>query len=506
VSGDPPPGDPPPGGEAPAAEDVLAVRRQKLERLRERGTTPFALRFERDATAAEIARRHEELAPGADSGETVRVAGRLIGLRRHGKLSFGILRDVTGELQLFLAEDTMGGEAYAALDDLDLGDWVGAEGEVVRTRRGELSVRPSSLTLLAKSLRPLPEKWHGLKDVELRFRQRYLDLVANPEVAERARAKGRMLAAIRALLDERGFLEVETPILQPVPGGGLARPFVTRHEALGMDMYLRIAPELYLKRLLVGGLERVYEIGRNFRNEGISPKYNPEFTMLEAYQAFGSYEDMMELVEELVKASAMAVVGGPSFAFRGTTVDLGTPWRRATLHELVSEVVGRAVTPDTPATELQSIADERGVGYDPGWSAGKLVAELFEGLVEEALIQPTLVKDFPREVSPLARPHRDDPRLTEHFDLILGGLEIAPAYSELNDPDEQRARFELQQELARAGDDEAHPFDEEFLVALEHGMPPAGGLGLGVDRLLMVLTDAPSLREIILFPALRPQG
>ncbi|MGH2723480.1 MAG: lysine--tRNA ligase [Actinomycetota bacterium] len=486
--------------------DVLAVRREKLQRLRARGIEPFALRFDRDATVAELRGRFGDLEAGAETGQVVRVAGRLVGLRRHGKLQFGVLRDGTGDIQLFLTEEHLGPEAFQGLEDLDLGDWVGAEGEVVTTKRGELSVRPSGLVLLSKSLRPMPEKWHGLRDVELRHRHRYLDLATNPEVAERVRSRARMLAAFRAHLEERGFVEVETPVLQSVPGGGLARPFLTHHQALDIPMYLRIAPELYLKRLLVGGLERVYEIGRTFRNEGISPRYNPEFTMLEAYQAYASYEDMMELVESLVKEAARAVVGGPTFEFRGTRVDLAEPWRTATLLELVSEAVGREVSLDVPIEELRSIADERGVKYDPEWTAGQLAAELFEKLVEPGLVRPTIVKDFPREVSPLARPHRDDPRLTEHFDLVMGGVEIAPAYSELTDPDEQRARFELQQVLKAAGDEEAHPFDEEFLVALEHGMPPAGGLGLGVDRLLMVLTDAPSLREVILFPALRPEG
>jgi lysyl-tRNA synthetase class 2 len=489
-----------------AAEDVLVARREKLERLRARGIEPFALRFDRDATAASLREQFADLPPGGASGRTVRVAGRLVGLRRHGKLSFGVLRDGTGDVQLFLAEETLGEESYGGLEDLDLGDWVGAEGEVVTTKRGELSVRPTALVLLSKSLRPLPEKWHGLKDVELRFRRRYLDLAANPEVRQRTEAKARLLAALREHLGVRGFLEVETPVLQSVPGGGLAKPFVTHLEALDIDLYLRIALELHLKRLLVGGLERVYEIGRTFRNEGISPKYNPEFTMLEAYQAYASYEDMMDLSEGLVKAGAEAVSGSVRFAFRGETVDLAKPWRRVTLHQLVSEVVGKEVSPDSSPDELHAVADQREIGYDPAWSVGKLVLELFEKLVEPKLTEPTIVKDFPREVSPLARPHRDDPRLTEHFDLVMGGVEIIPAYSELTDPDEQRDRFEMQRRQGAAGDQESHPFDEEFLIALEHGMPPAGGLGLGIDRLLMVLTDAPSLREVILFPTLRPEA
>jgi lysyl-tRNA synthetase, class II len=485
--------------------DVQAVRREKLERLRARGVEPFALRFDRDALVSDVRDKYGDLEPGRSTGDTVRIAGRLIALRRHGHLTFGVLRDGSGDLQLMLSEEALGETEYGHLDDLDIGDWVGVEGEVVTTKRGELSVLASRLMLLSKSLRPMPEKWHGLKDVELRLRQRYLDLATTAETRERTRARARMLRALRDHLDERGFVEVETPVLQPVPGGGLARPFVTHHEALDIPLYMRIAPELYLKRALVGGVERVFEIGRTFRNEGISTRYNPEFTMLEAYQAYASYEDMMDLVEGLVKASARAVNGDLTFRFRGQEVDLGVTWRRVTLMELVSGAVSKDVSLDVSLKELQRIADERGVGYSPAWPAGKLIIEMFEKLVEESLIQPTIVKDFPKEVSPLARSHRDDPRLTEHFDLILGGVEIAPAYSELTDPDEQRLRFEMQQEQKEAGADETHPYDEDFLVALEHGMPPAGGLGLGVDRLLMILTDAASLREVILFPTLRPE-
>ncbi|HEX6208446.1 MAG TPA: lysine--tRNA ligase [Actinomycetota bacterium] len=486
-------------------EDPREARRRKLEALRERGVAPFALRFDRSARAADLHEKHAGLEADAETGEVVRVAGRLMTLRRHGRLSFATLRDGRGEIQLMLAEGTLSPDGLALLDDLDLGDWVGAEGEVVTTKRGELSVRATELTLLTKALRPLPEKWHGLKDVEARYRQRYLDLVANPEVAERVRQKARVLHAMRDHLDGLGFVEVETPVLQSVPGGGLAKPFLTHHDALDVPMYLRIALELHLKRLLVGGLERVYEIGRTFRNEGVSTKYNPEFTMLEAYQALASYEDMMELVEGLVKAAADAAIGTRRFTYRGTEIDLDAPWPRRTVIELVSEAVGEEVSLDTPALELRRLAERHGIDPHATWGPGKLVLELFEKLVEESLIAPIIVKDFPREVSPLARPHRDDPRLTEHFDLIMGGVELAPAYSELADPDEQRARFEEQAAQKAAGEEETHPFDEEFLVALEHGMPPAGGLGLGIDRLLVILTDAPSIREVILFPALRPQ-
>jgi lysyl-tRNA synthetase class 2 len=486
-------------------EDPREARRRKLEALRSRGVEPFALRFDRTALASELREKHAGLEPGAETGETARVAGRLLTLRRHGKLSFATLRDGSGEIQLMLAEDALSPRGLALLEDLDLGDWVGAEGEVVTTRRGELSVRATELTMLTKTLRPLPEKWHGLKDVEARYRQRYLDLIANPEVTDRVRQKARALRAMREHLDGLGFIEVETPVLQSVPGGGLARPFLTHHEALDVPMYLRIALELHLKRLLVGGLERVYEIGRTFRNEGVSTKYNPEFTMLEVYQAFASYEDMMDLVEGLVKAAADAAIGTRRFTYRGTEIDLDAPWPRHTVIELVSEAVDEEVSLDVSVEHLRSLAERHGIAPHESWGAGKLILELFEKLVEENLVAPTIVKDFPREVSPLARPHRDDPRLTEHFDLIMGGVEIAPAYSELADPDEQRLRFEEQREQRAAGEEEAHPFDEEFLVALEHGMPPAGGLGVGVDRLLVILADAPSIREVILFPALRPE-
>jgi lysyl-tRNA synthetase class 2 len=492
--------------QGPAAQDVLTVRRNKLERLRESGVEPFALTYEPTAHAAEILEEFKDLEPGEETEHRRAVAGRLVMFRSHGKLAFAVIRDRTGDVQLFLTAGGLGAERLAALDDeLDLGDIVGASGPVVKTKKGEVSVMADEVTLLTKSLRPMPEKFHGLKDPEARHRQRYLDLAANLETREVVWARAKLLGALRSTLDGRGFVEVETPILQNVPGGGLATPFVTHHDTLDIDMYLRIAPELFLKRLLVGGLERVYEIGRNFRNEGISPKYNPEFTMLEAYQAYGDYTDMMELVESLVKAGALAVRGSLRFDYQGRELDLESEWRRATVADLVSEALGEAVSVATGVEGLRAHADRAGVSYDPTWGAGKLLVELFEKLVEGSLFAPTFVKDFPREVSPLARTHRSEPDLTEHFDLIMGGVEIAPAYSELTDPDEQRRRFEMQMEQKRAGEAETHPFDQEFLTALEHGMPPAGGLGLGVDRLLMFLTDRPSLRDVILFPHVRPE-
>jgi lysyl-tRNA synthetase, class II len=492
-------------GEGPSSpEDVLAVRRRKLERLRSRGVEPFALRFDRDAMAADLHEKYEGLGAGESSGDVVRVAGRVVGLRRLGGLTFGVLRDSSGDVQLFLEEGSLGSAGTALLEDLDMGDWVGAEGEVVRTKRGELSVKPRDLVLLTKSLRPLPEKWHGIKDPELRYRRRYLEFASDLGARRVIEARARALAAMRAELDRRSFVEVETPLLHATPGGAIARPFVTRHRALGIDLYLRIAIELYLKRLLVGGIERVYEIGRNFRNEGIDRDHNPEFSMLEAYQAYGDYETMMELGQALVTAATQAVRGSLRFAYGGREMNLEGPWPRVTVLGSVAEATGEDIALDRP--DLADVARQHDVDVHPRWGPGKIVLELFEKLVEREIWNPTFVCDFPREVSPLARPHGSDPGLVEHYDLIMAGMEIIPAYSELSDPDEQRRSFQIQQEARDKGEEETHPMDEDFLVALEHGMPPAGGLGLGIDRLLMILADVPSIRDVILFPALRPQG
>ena len=485
-------------------ELIEAQRRETVERLRGRGVEPYALSFSKDADAALVRREFGEIEPEAATGATRSLAGRIVLLRRHGGVAFAQLRDRTGDLQLFFLQDAMSSEDWALLDDLDLADIVGATGEVVKTKRGELSLKVGHLVLLSKALRPPPEKWHGIKDPELKIRRRYVQLAAEPETRETIVARAKVLRAFRSLLDERGFVEVETPMLHLTPGGALARPFTTHHRVLDIDMFLRIAPELYLKRLLVGGLERVYEIGRNFRNEGIDRDHNPEFTMLEAYQAYGDYDDMMELVESLVRRAALEVRGSLRFPFLDHEMDFETPWRRVTLLELVSEAVGREVSLDRP--DLGALADAAGVHVDPGWGPGKIVLELYEKLVEENLFQPTFVKDFPREVSPLARPHRSSPGLTEHVDLIIAGTEISPSYSELTDPDEQRARFEDQQRRRASGDEEAHPLDEDFLTALEHGMPPAGGTGVGVDRLVMILADQPSIRDVIAFPHVRPES
>ncbi len=486
--------------------EVLRARRRSRERL---GDRAFARTLEqalgvRDHDPIERVRAAgRSLGPDTISNDRRTVAGRVMLKRDMGKLAFLVLRDRTGDLQLVCNEDT-DPASLALLEEVDLGDVVGATGRVGTTRRGELSIFVDRLAMLSKSLRPLPEKWHGLKDPDLQQRQRYLHLATDPTARGYAMARATLLRTLRAELDARGFVEVETPVLQGIAGGAMARPFTTHHNVLDVDLKLRISLELYLKRLLVGGLERVYEIGRTFRNEGIDREHNPEFTMLELYQAYADYHDVMRLTEELLVASARAVRGSLVFEFRGRDLDLTPQWRRLTVLGSVSEAVGEEVTLD--GSELAALAERHGVPVDPAWGPGKVAVELFEKLVEPTLWEPTFVCDFPREVSPLARPHRSDPALTEHFDLVIGGVELATAFSELTDPDEQRAKFELQAAQRAAGAEETHPFDEDFLTALEHGMPPAGGIGIGIDRLLMVLTDAPSLRDLILFPHHRPES
>ncbi len=488
--------------------EVLKARRETLERLRAKGIEPFALNLESALGVPQpdridaIREEFGELGPGEVRDAVRTVAGRVVLRRDMGKLMFVVVRDRSGDLQLVAATDTDPG-SFELLGDVDLGDIVGATGRVGTTKKGELSIFVERVAILTKALRPLPEKWHGLKDPDLQQRYRYLQLATDLDSRRIVDARAMMLKAMRAYLDERGFVEVETPVLQPVAGGALARPFTTFHQALGVELKLRISLELYLKRLLVGGMERVYEIGRNFRNEGIGPTYNPEFTMLEAYEAYGDYHSMMRLAEEVVVECARAIRGSLRFPVRGSDLDLTPPWRRITVLGSLSEAVGEEVTLER--TDLADLAERHGVGVDPKWGPGKIVQEMFEKLVEETLFDPTFVCDFPREVSPLARPHRENRGLTEHFDLVMAGIELATAFSELTDPDEQRARFEDQARAKAAGEEEAHPLDEEFLRALEHGMPPAGGIGIGVDRLLMVLLDAPSIRDTILFPQMRPE-
>jgi lysyl-tRNA synthetase, class II len=485
--------------------EVLRTRRESRDRL---GDRAFALNLQQALgvpepdTASSVRDGFGALEPDVVDEARRTVAGRIVLKRDMGKLAFLVLRDGSGDIQLVVNQET-DPESRSLLAEVDLGDIVGATGRVGTTRKGELSIFVERLAMLTKALRPLPEKWHGLKDPELQQRQRYVHLATDPDARKRlVDARAHTLHAIRTYLDEHGYVEVETPVLQTVAGGAMARPFVTHHRDLDMDLYLRISLELHLKRLLVGGLERVYEIGRNFRNEGVGWKYNPEFTMLELYRAYADYETMMDVTRDLVQASALAVAGSLEVSFRGHEIDLGGEWRRVTVLGSVSEALEEEVALER--SDLAELAERRDVPVDPSWPAGKIALELFEKLVEPGLIQPTFVCDFPREVSPLARPHRDDPRLTEHVDPVIGGMELGTGYSELTDPDEQRAKFLLQQQAREAGELETHPFDEDFLQALEHGMPPAGGLGIGVDRLLMLLADAASIREVILFPLHRP--
>jgi lysyl-tRNA synthetase class 2 len=465
--------------------------------------TDVPYRFERDASAATLAERFAALEPQGESGVVVSVAGRLMLRREMGKLAFASLRDWTGGIQLFAGAAWTAD--FPAFIRLSLGDWIGATGEVVRTKTGELSIKVASWVLLARARRSFGDKWRGLTDVDLRYRQRYADLWANEGSRQTLLMRSRVLSWIRRWLEARGFVEVETPVFHPIPGGAHARPFVTHHNALDLDLYLRIAPELYLKRLVVGGFERVFEIARVFRNEGLSTRHNPEFTMLELYQAYADYTDMMELVEEMVAGLAEDLLGTTSLTFAGRPLSLAPPWRRATMTELIAEHAGLDVDLVTPTDQLRKIAVGAGVAVDESWGPGKLMLEIYEKTTEGELWGPVFVVDYPKEVSPLARDHRNRPGWVERFEPIVAGRELGNAFSELTDPDEQRARFEDQARARAAGDEEAMVVDEDYLRALEYGLPPAGGLGIGIDRLVMILTGAEAIRDVIAFPTLRPE-
>ena len=469
----------------------------------EAGGYPY--RFERSATAADLHDRHGELEPGAATGEEATVAGRIMLLRSFGKLIFVTLRDFTGAIQLFVDRAVLGDDDFERFADLELGDWVGASGEVVTTKRGELSVRVGTFVLLQPSLRPLPDKWHGLQDVEQRSRRRYVDLMVNEQARTTALTRARVVAELRRQFEMRGYVEVETPVLLAQATGALARPFETRHHALDMAMYLRIATELYLKRLVVGGLERVFEIGRIFRNEGIDASHNPEFTMLESYEALADYGDIMEMVEQMIAAVAEAATGSSTVVYGGREIDLSPPYRRVRMVDLVAETVGAPIGFDGPIEDMRELARRHGIEPDDEWGHGKIIDAMFEAFVADDIWEPTYVLDHPQEISPLARAHRSEPHLTERFELFIAGSEYANAFSELNDPVDQRARFEAQAAARVAGDDEAHPIDDDYLLALEYGLPPTGGLGIGVDRLVMLLSDQHHIREVILFPTLRPE-
>lgn len=489
-----------PGGQEDLNE-LMRIRREKLAELREQGIEPYGGRYPRTHLAAEITGNYENY-----EGQEVSLAGRLMARRGHGKASFGNLRDESGQIQIYLRLNDVGPGTYGLFEKLDIGDLIGVRGKVFKTRTGEITVAVQELALLAKSLRPLPEKWHGLKDVELRYRQRYLDLIVNPEVKNTFVIRSRVLHAIRNFLERRGFLEVETPMMHPVAGGAAARPFITHHNALDMDLYLRIAPELYLKRLLVGGFEKIYEINRNFRNEGISTKHNPEFTMLELYQAYADYHDMMDLTEDMISAVAREVLGTATITYQGVEINLSPPWKRQPMLEAVKEHTGLDFDVLKDDGQARRAARELGVEVEEQEGWGAVLNKVFEEMVEPELIQPTFILDYPIEISPLAKRKVDKPALTYRFELFIYGRETANAFSELNDPIDQKARFLKQVEKRRAGDDEAHMMDEDYLTALEYGMPPAGGLGIGIDRLVMLLTDSPSIRDVILFPLMRPLG
>ena len=482
-------------------DPLIQSRLDHLEDLRRRGIDPFPARVPASEPIGPIAERFESLASQEHSGEHATIAGRLIAMRRMGKASFFDLRDGTGTLQVHATVDHLGEDVYDALAAVDIGDFVSVVGEVFRTKRGELTIGAEAVTFLAKAVRPLPEKWHGLKDVEQRHRHRSLDLISNDDVREGFVRRSRVISTVRRTLDDLGFVEVETPTLQPLPGGALARPFETHHNALDADLYMRIALELYLKRVLIGGIDRIYEIGKCFRNEGVSTEHNPEFTMLEIYQAYADYESMMELAERLVVHALNESAGGLTSRFRGREIDFTTPWPRVKMVDLVRETSGVDVS-SLDADEIDRLAGKKGIDL-PAGGAGKKIEALFERFGEPSIVGPTFVYDYPIDISPLAKKHSNDERLVERFELFAGGIELANAFSELNDPIDQRARFEAQERLREGGDDEAHPVDEEFLFALEHGMPPTGGMGMGVDRLVMIATGFDSIRDVILFPTLR---
>ncbi|TET87913.1 MAG: lysine--tRNA ligase [Dehalococcoidia bacterium] len=480
-------------------DSISEQRLNKLQRLRERGIDPYPNCYHRSHTikeAKESFLRYEgELGP-------VSLAGRVTASRRMGGAAFLDVRDGTDKIQLYFTKDLLG-ERYQELSDLDLGDFLGVKGELFRTQTGEITLKVSDFTFLAKSLQPLPEKWHGLVDVEKRYRHRYLDLISNQTAKDIFLTRSRVIAAVRRFLDSRGFIEVETPVLQPIPGGAMARPFVTHHNVLDQDLYLRIAIELHLKRLVVGGFVKVYEIGRVFRNEGVSTRHNPEFTILESYEAYADYHDVMRMVEEMVCYIAQQILGRPELEYGGEILQFSPPWRRITLREAIAQCCGIDFE-DYPETDsLRAKMQERGLEVDPYKGRGKLIDELISTFVEPAITQPTFVLDYPVELSPLAKRKPDNPRLVERFEAFTRGMEIANAFTELNDPLEQRERFQQQLKEREAGDEETELLDEDFLLALEHGMPPTGGLGVGIDRLIMLLTNQSSIREVILFPQLK---
>ncbi|MGI6180822.1 MAG: lysine--tRNA ligase [Agathobaculum sp.] len=480
--------------------ELKRIRREKLAELQQAGSDPFQqVRFERDHYTVDIHERFEEL-----EGKTVRLAGRMMSKRIMGKASFSDMTDRYGRVQLYIKRDNVGDDVYKGYKKFDIGDIIGISGEVFRTQKGEISVAVNELTLLSKNLAPLPEKWHGLKDTDMRYRQRYVDLIVNPEVRDTFEKRSAIVREIRNFMDSRGFIEVETPCLNTIPGGAAARPFITHHNALDIDMYMRIATELHLKRLIVGGLEQVYEIGRIFRNEGMDTKHNPEFTTIELYQAYTDYHGMMDITEDMVVHVCEKVLGTTKITYQGTELDLSKGWKRMTMADAVKEYAGLDFMAMTPEEALAAVR-AKGLEIEAGKESwGDLLAQCYDEYVEENLIQPTFITDYPVEISPLAKRKPSDPRLTERFECFIYGRELCNAFSELNDPIDQRGRFERQVALRAAGDDEANMMDEDFINALEYGMPPTGGMGMGIDRLVMFLTDSASIRDVLLFPTMKP--
>jgi len=489
------------------ANEQRQQRIKKLDVLREAGVAPYGTRFDAKDRAGDLIRLHGQKTKETLEQERISctVAGRIVALRRFGKAAFAVLQDGSERLQTYLKKDLLSSQAYTVTEQLDLGDWIGVTGILFRTKTNEFTVEVHELTFLSKALRPLPEKWHGLTDVETRYRQRYVDLIANPDVHGIFAIRSRVITGIRAFLIERGFLEVETPMMHPIPGGAAAKPFVTHHNALGVDLYLRIAPELYLKRLIVGGFPRVFEINRNFRNEGISTIHNPEFTMLEFYVSYADYQDLIRLTEELISSLAQQLLGTTVIEYQSQTINLAPPWRRWSYHQAILEVNGLAPAILTDREQALAAAKQLNVPVDPKWPLFNIVNEIFEETVEPRLEQPTFITDYPIEISPLARRKDADPALTDRFELYIAGREIANAFSELNDPLDQRERFEGQAAQREAGNEEAHVVDEDFLRALEYGMPPTAGEGIGIDRLIMLFTNQASIRDVVLFPQLRPE-
>lgn len=485
--------------------DERAHRLSKRAAIMEAGGNPYPEHSEVTAHVVDIEAKYADLEAGEDTDDVVSIGGRIMAKRGQGKIAFVVVRDTTAEIQLFCRINEMREEDWALLQDLDLGDIINVTGVIVRTKRGQLSIAPKRLTLLSKAVRPLPEKFHGLSDKETRYRQRYVDLIMNDDVRETFRKRSAIVSAFRRYMEDNGYMEVETPILQTIQGGATAKPFITHFNALNQECYLRIATELHLKRLLVGGYERVFEIGRIFRNEGMDQTHNPEFTTMEAYRAYSDLEGMKELAEGVIKAAAKAVGLEGTIVYQDQKIDLFGEWPSRSMTEIVSEVMGRELNLDTPIEELRAAAAECGIDVNPAWGAGKLIAEIYDEKGEESLINPTFVCDYPVEVSPLAKRREDDPRLTHRFELVIAGHEYANAFSELNDPVDQAERFAKQMEEKAGGDDEAMEYDEDYVRALEYGMPPAGGIGIGIDRVVMLLTNSASIRDVLLFPHMRPE-